>query len=270
MSRSSKRIYQIIGYIIDYAPIILTVVASTIATLLAIQNITKTDQMLQWILLVLVLLSTTQLIDRFRLLRGLDTKIDNLLVKSTTSISGIKRVSESHQRIEDYRAVALSCKKEVVILGTALRNITMDLETLGSLADAGKKVRLLMLDPDFLDDNPDISLEIQRVIGLDNLSVEARTSVDRILAFNKKRSKGKALELGLYSAIPTIGGAVSDPGKHTSKMFFELFLYGRSIYNRPRFWLEMQVMDEISLYNHVLNLMEQLWKDAKKVNNISL
>ena len=262
MKRSS-RLYQIVGNVLDYGPIILTVLFASATALWAGQASITEAQILQALLIILALLSTTQLVDRARLLRGFDAKLDGLLARSTNASSEIKRVAESQQRIEDYRELARSCKKEVVILGTAMRNITMDLDALG---ESGKKIRLLMLDPDFLDEYPDTCAQIERVTGVENLPTEVRASVNRINAFNKKRKAGNALELRVYSAIPTIGAAISDPRRPYSKMFFELFLYGSSVYTRPRFWLDIPTSEQPSLYTHVLHQVERLWANAKSIS----
>lgn len=266
--KHSGRFYQIVGNILDYGPVILTVMFATATALWAGQASATVVQILQGLLIVLVLLSTTQLIDRMRLLRSLEGKLDTLLANRANVPTEIKRVTESHQRIEDYRELVRSCKKEFIILGTAMRNISVDLEAIGKAAESGKKIRLLMLDPDFLDNHPDICLQIERVTGLENLAAEVRASVNRIKSFNKNRKAAAALELRVYSAIPTIGAAVSDPHKTFSKMFFELFLYGGSVYNRPRFWLGILENEQPSLYSHVLNQIEQLWGNAKAVSHL--
>lgn len=67
------------NFALDYAPIVATIVLATIASLASIRKSISMDEMLQWILIVLALLATTQLIDRFRIFRSFDNKIDQLL-----------------------------------------------------------------------------------------------------------------------------------------------------------------------------------------------
>jgi hypothetical protein len=85
-----QRLIKFFGYVLDYGPIVVTVLAATSVALLATQSTvqTETTQLLQWVLLILVLLSTTQLIDRVRLLRGVDQKLDRML-ESSKAESGV-------------------------------------------------------------------------------------------------------------------------------------------------------------------------------------
>src|SRR5690242_828942 len=79
-----QRLFKVAGYLLDYGPIVATVLIATIAATLATQYGDQTALLVQWVLLILVLLSTKQLVDRFRILRSVDQKIDTLLESSTT------------------------------------------------------------------------------------------------------------------------------------------------------------------------------------------
>jgi hypothetical protein len=87
LKKQKTTLFKFVSYAIDYGLIILTVLAATVASLRASRSGTTTDQLLQWILLILVLLSTTQLIDRLRLLRGIKSKIDSLLEGENQTVS---------------------------------------------------------------------------------------------------------------------------------------------------------------------------------------
>jgi hypothetical protein len=86
-----KQFTKIVGYLLDYGPIILTVLAATAVSILATNSNITIEQLVQSVLLVLALLATTQLIDRFRLLRSIDQKIDNIL-ENNSAKAGIDQL----------------------------------------------------------------------------------------------------------------------------------------------------------------------------------
>jgi hypothetical protein len=75
----SKTWQKYANSILDFGPVVATVLAATFASLRAIQSSTTPSEMLQLVLVVLTLLATTQLIDRFRILRGIDLRIEQLI-----------------------------------------------------------------------------------------------------------------------------------------------------------------------------------------------
>jgi hypothetical protein len=73
-----------INAILDFGPIIFTVLVATFASLKSAQSGITSDEMLQLVLIVLALLATTQLVDRFRVLRDIDSKVRQLIAGSRT------------------------------------------------------------------------------------------------------------------------------------------------------------------------------------------
>ena len=64
---------------LDFAPVIATVLIATLASLKATRSDVTSLEIVQWNLVVLLLLATTQLVDRFRVLRGINAKVEQLM-----------------------------------------------------------------------------------------------------------------------------------------------------------------------------------------------
>jgi len=144
LKKNSKRL-MIINYALDYIPIIATVLLATFATLKAIQSPLPVSEVLQWVLVVLGLLATTQLIDRFRVIRSLDLKIDKLS-ESVNKGDGAKTFFIHH--IPNLRERLLDAKS-ISINGITLSRTTDALwDVFKQQISGGGTVRLLLVDPD--------------------------------------------------------------------------------------------------------------------------
>lgn len=112
MSKTKSGLLKYTGYILDYAPIIATVIVATLASLSATRSSTTTGEMLQWVLVVLALLTTTQLVDRFRVMRNLDIKIEQL-VESAQGLKGadaffVHRIPNMEERLRQAKSIAIN------------------------------------------------------------------------------------------------------------------------------------------------------------------
>jgi hypothetical protein len=112
LSKTTNRLLKFVGYILDYAPIIATVIVATLASLSAVRSGITTAEMLQWVLVVLALLATTQLVDRFRLMRNLDVKVEQLL-ESAQGLKGanaffVPRIPDMEERLRQAKSIAIN------------------------------------------------------------------------------------------------------------------------------------------------------------------
>lgn len=137
-------IAKYVNYLLDYGPIVATVLFASVAALLAGQSGTTIEQILQWILIILVLLSTTQLLERFRLLRNLDRKLDTIVEQGHTEVSADQLFSLRMPDLQDRLRVAKSIDHNGITLAGTSNN---RLGAFSSCISAGGKIRLLMVDP---------------------------------------------------------------------------------------------------------------------------
>ena len=74
-SSSANPWIRLISDLVDYGPIVITVTAAIIFSIQANLPNHQAEDILQWMLLLLTFLATTMLVDRFRFMRKLDTKM---------------------------------------------------------------------------------------------------------------------------------------------------------------------------------------------------
>jgi hypothetical protein len=135
-----------ISNLVDYGPILATVVAAIYFGILTTRPDNQVEPAIQWVIGILALLATTQLVDRFRLLRKLDEKVtsfDELLRSSKAE--GIETLNKIPTDLSD----RISSAKSISISGWTLERSSMEYrDVLKARIDEGCKVRVLIHDPD--------------------------------------------------------------------------------------------------------------------------
>jgi len=145
LSNSKTKAYKTVNYVLDYGPVIVTVVVATIVSLASARSGAATGDMLQWVLVVLALLATTQLLDRFRVMRDMDAKLDGLISRSEGFGGATSFFAERIPPLEE----RLSKAKTIGINGMTLSSTSDKLwgTFKQQLAD-GAKIRLMTIDPE--------------------------------------------------------------------------------------------------------------------------
>jgi len=134
-----------INHVLDFGPIIATVFVAAFASLRATRGSITSSEMLQLVLIVLTLLATTQMVDRFRILRDIDTKIGKL-IKVT---QGPTRASSFFQGTFIELDDRIRRAKTVAVNGLTL--IITSNKSYGALQEClsnGGQVRLIVVAPD--------------------------------------------------------------------------------------------------------------------------
>jgi hypothetical protein len=133
-----------VNIILDFGPIIATVLVATFASLRSARSGTTSGEMLQLVLIVLALLATTQLIDRFRVLRSIDSKVEQLVTSSqapaTADTFFEKKILESSSLITKAKSVWVN---GITLLGTTGGMIP----AWESFLRKGGRVRFMTIDP---------------------------------------------------------------------------------------------------------------------------
>lgn len=145
MSNSKTKTYRYVNYVLDYGPVIITVVVATVVSLASARSSVATGEMLQWVLITLALLATTQLLDRFRVMRDIDGKLDRLIRKSegfggATSFF-VERIPHLEERFRKAKTIAIN--------GMTLSSTSDNFwGTFRQRLEDGAKIRLLIIDPE--------------------------------------------------------------------------------------------------------------------------
>lgn len=69
---------------LEYGPVVLAVSAAAFATFASTRDLVSSTELIRWILLILLLLSTSQLVDRFKVMRSIDMRLEELVSDRAT------------------------------------------------------------------------------------------------------------------------------------------------------------------------------------------
>lgn len=144
MNKQKSSVWKVVDNLLDFGPIVLTVIAATISALRAAQTGISIEELLQLVLIVLAFISTTQLIDRIRLLRNLDNKVDSILHASEAAIGldkvFLSRLPSLEERLRQAKTIT---HNGLTLVGTS----NALLGTFSYCLAQGCRICLLMIDP---------------------------------------------------------------------------------------------------------------------------
>ncbi len=221
MSKTTNRLLKFIGYILDYAPIIATVIVATLASLSAVRSGITADEMLQWVLVVLALLATTQLVDRFRLMRNLDVKVEQLL----DSAQGLKGANAFFvQRLPDMEE-RLRQAKSISINGITLSRTSDSFwDTFKQRIAEGARIRILIVDPTH--QALDIAANrFHKHQDPNRLRRESEHALDNFESLMAERVSNESFRVRLLPFVPPYGIWLIDADTPRAEIWVELYSF---------------------------------------------
>jgi len=246
-----KQFVKAVGYLLDYGPIILTVLAATTVSVLATSSSITIEQLVQSVLLVLALLATTQLIDRFRLLRNLDQKVDTILVKgindkmiivttekvveiviiyglaqyileNSASKAGIDQLflDRKPSLVERLQQAKTIDHNGITLVGTSNNMIAVFTDCVTK----GGRIRLLMVDPS------DKALEVaaQRFLKHQDSAMfrrEAEHALDNFSSIYKEPKSKNNFKIGFVHIVPPYSIWVIDANTSRAEVWVSLYSF---------------------------------------------
>lgn len=247
-----RRILTIVNNIIDYGPILLTVLVGAFATVRSINSHLDSNELLQWILGLLVLIASTQLVDRFRILRNTNKKLDQIIEFSNGS-GGAKgflldSMPDLRERVKSAKSISIS---GVSLAGTS--NLYHPI--LQDRLKAGVPMRLLMIDPAI--DKPVADVAVYRIDKTQDASVLRRSvnysleTFSLLSPFDQKRK----LKIRLLP-FPTIYGIwILDYGTNEAEVWVELYSFRQT----PEPAFQLKPGRDGVWYEFFVNQFEKMW-----------
>lgn len=221
MTKPKSNLLRFVNYLIDYLPIIATVTAATLASLSTVRSNTTTTELLQWILLVLALLATTQLVDRLRLMRGIESKVDQIIQSSEVSRSAESFLAQSLPK----RTERLKSAKSIAINGMTLARTSNSFYALfKECVISGGQVRLLIIDPN----HPALEVAANRFSKHQDpkrLQREIEHALDNLqsLATDPRTLQGFQLKLAPF--VPPYGIWLIDADSPKAEIWIEFYSF---------------------------------------------
>lgn len=225
MMTLKEKILSFVNNLLDYGPILLTVLVGAYAAVATINSKLDDKALLQWILGLLVLIATTQLVDRFRILRSTDKKLDQILTLSegTGGTKGflLESMPDLRDRVKTAKSIAIS---GVSLAGTSNNYHPILQERL----KAGVPVRLLLIDPDA--ELPVADVAVYRIEKTQDPNVLRRSLNFSLETFSllSNVDKKKKLKIRLLP-YPTIYGIwILDFDTDNAEVWVELYSFRKT------------------------------------------
>jgi hypothetical protein len=228
-----NRLLALLEGALDYLPVILTVLFAAVVSLIAGSSETPTDELLQWTLAVLALMATTQLIDRFRVLRSVDERLERLEHRSRASMSAgdffMHQRPDLQERLRHARSIAIS--------GVTLARTSVSLwAILRERLEHHVPVRIMALDPD----HPASEIATYRMQRLRNparIQSEVKHSLENFASLCEHRPElRETLELRVLPYAIPYGIWVIDSGTTKAELWVEIYSFRDAL--EPTFHLQ--------------------------------
>jgi hypothetical protein len=211
--------FRFVNYVVDYGPVIATVLAATLVSLASVRGRVELEEMLQWTLVILAGLATTQLLDRFRIMRNIDVKLDRLIDRSQGFGGATSFFSERIPHLEQRFRRA----KSIAINGMTLSTTSDKLwGTFRQRLEDGAEIRLLLIDPK----HPALQISAIRFHKHQDpqrVGREIAHTLDNLetLMVNTKGS----FQVRLLPYVPPYGIWVIDAGTPHAEIWVELYTF---------------------------------------------
>lgn len=254
MNKPKPWLLKLVGYILDYAPIIVTLITVTFATLSATRKAISGEEILQWILIALALLSTTQLIDRFRILRNIDFKLETLLTENNTprGISSflVPGMPSMEERLRQAKTIAIS--------GITLSRTSDSMwQIFQTCFGKGGKVRLLIVDPN----HSAVELVARRFHKHQDPTMvrrEIEHALDNFRTLTLQSNAAKGFQVNFAQMVPAYGIWMIDANTPKAEIWVEFYTYRAA----PEPALHLLPHRDGEWFQYFSDQFELLWKDS--------
>lgn len=258
MKESKKRWLSVFTYLIDYLPILITVTAATIASISAVRSNITTTELLQWILLILAMLATTQLVDRLRLMRSLESKV-NAIAHNATNPKGAEdffstSLPSFSERLKSARTIAINGM-------TLSRTSNTFYQLFRQCATSGGQVRLLIIDPR----HKAIEIAASRFIKHQDprrIIRESEHTLDNLQAIVEDQEASKGFEVRLASFVPPYGIWMLDIGTPQEEIWVELYSFQADM--DPA--IQLLPYRDGTYFNFFKQQLEKMWQASRALN----
>ncbi len=172
------------------------------------------------------------------------------------------------RRVIFYKSLRESAQKSIFVFGIGMRRIVNDLESIANQLDAGRRIRMMCLDPSFIRRHRAQSLFNQffvnqsiRLETTDFLS-DIERSIGRLQEFIRsnhiRNAKGR-IELRTYEFFPTTNMTCIDEETTQGRMVFDLIMQGNLRTTLPG------LVSANPLFRRYLGLFNSYWDQGKVV-----
>jgi len=255
-----EKIENTVWLLLENVPAVLTVAFAAYVLLRSQSQTLSQLEVTLWILTILGLLATSELVERFRRLRRIETlaraTFDAVKQISTPGEAKILKDRVAFEPLEKYAAEA----KDIFAAGRSLVTLAGSRELLKERIERGCNLRFVVVDP-----NSPANQGMQTSL---DTSVEALIAdiMSALRHFQYLKSLptvpgGGTIEVRLSDCIPTLSLLMIDGAQRHGKITVELLPY--KCYTRARPHFELTAERDPHWYNVFRETCEKLWEESK-------
>lgn len=255
MKPPKNKLQRYLEYFFDYAPVVLTVTVATLASFSVTRSAVEVSEMLQWILVVLTLLATTQLADRIRFMRNLDNKVDKLVENISSSGANsffVRRMPNLIERLRTAKSISINGITLSTTSGTFFGVFEQRIKD-------GAQIRLMIVDPN----KPVMDIIVNRFHkhqDTEKAKREIEHTLDNLKALASIIPTRGRFQVRLFPHAPPYGIWIIDANRPNAEIWVELYSYRD--YPEPTFHLlPLRDGEWFEFFN---NQFETMWSASEK------
>ena len=257
-----KRLENLLWFIIDNGPTILTIAFASYVILLAQARFVRTEVLLQWILAILGLLAVSELIERFRRIRRIEETTTKTLFAIESRFGD--RISADLFFMKRLPALAgyLENATDIRLSGVALqRTIRENIHVLAQVLKEGADLQVILVNPDgeaakrIADPSANFPLEA--------LKANTQMTIQNLRWLSALPERKGSVELRFIEEEPYYNVVAINPEKESGIIFVEIYPQRWVSGSRPRF--ELTAGRDAYWFAYFREQFTQLWKNSRPV-----
>lgn len=256
--------FKLFWWILTNGPHIITVLFAGYILMLVNAGTIDDHNLLVWILTIIGLLATSELISRLLTLNKLEANTkkiaDRLNILEESGVISVSKVFENgahqlpiHEKIRKANNVSVN--------GTTL--IQVSTQYRGEYEDklrSGCNLRFLLLEP---------NSESVKLVGNRNyeakespqtLELYLNESIDNLSTLDNLPDKRGSCEVRVLDYVPSFGLVMVETNDGEDVIFVQMFPYKSAHGNRP--WFQINSITDSMWYNYFKSQYEKMWNDA--------
>ncbi|MBM3300188.1 MAG: hypothetical protein FJY85_09555 [Deltaproteobacteria bacterium] len=253
-----ERIQNTIWFLVENGPAILTVIFAAYVILLSQRGSVSQSEVLVWILTILGLLATSELVERFRRLRNIqDTSVQTLdIVRQLRKGAFLKLHGEGSRFAERAKQA-----RQIFLGGYTLINVVgSNMGLLEQRLKDGCQLRVLMIDPNALAGELIRSTELTGRFSRDAETVLAYMIQLRETIRSTKKGK---LEVRLLNFVPSCGFIIIDGGQPYGWMSIGIYPPAYKSRLEERVHFELNRDGDQPWFGLFMGQYEKLWGEGR-------
>lgn len=247
MNKKKSKLLSVFGLVLDFVPIFLTVAVGFLASLYGVKAGLSTAHILQVILLVLTLLATSLLLDRYRVIRNIERKLEDINQNSSANAFFIEAIPDLTERLKIARTVSIS--------GITLARASSSFYNLfDGLLSNGASIRLQMVSPEQKAIDI-VSKRFQKHQNVKSLKSEAYLSLDNFRSLVLNNSYKGSFEIKHIDFVPSCGIWIIDENTSNAEIWVEMYIFR----DTPEPTFKLTPINDGVWFEYFKNQFELMW-----------